>query len=82
MNASSSQKIALVLDKKGIKCSSIRLDLRIKINEIEIGEIIKLVTDEPDSLKSIPKWCEINEQDLFLSDTRGNEFIFYIRRKS
>lgn len=81
MNENSSEKIALVLSKKGYECASIRLDLRININEINIGEILKLVSDDPETILSIPKWCEINEQELFLSDIKDDEYVFYIRRK-
>ena len=76
------EKIACKLDRTGEECFVIRLDLMKKIKEIEIGEIIQLITDNEKSVQSVPKWCKKNNQQLFLSDTKNGSFIYYIKRKS
>jgi len=76
------EKIACKLDHTGEECFVIRLDLMKKIKEIEIGEIIQLITDNKKSVQSVPKWCRNNNQQLFLSDTKNESFIYYIKRKS
>ncbi|MHA1244843.1 MAG: sulfurtransferase TusA family protein [Candidatus Heimdallarchaeota archaeon] len=76
------EKIACILDRTGEECFVIRIDLMKKIKEIEIGEIIQLITDNKKSVQSVPKWCRNNNQQLFLSDTKNESFIYYIKRKS
>ena len=73
-------KIASILEMLGEECTTIRLELRIKMTEISTGSVVKLITDNPKSVISIPKWCKINEHELFLSDEKDGEYIFYIKK--
>lgn len=82
MTSETNEKIALLLDMTGKECFQIRLELRVQINKIAIDEIIKVITDNPQSLKSMPKWCKINNQELFLSDIQNGKYLFYIKRIS
>ena len=74
------EKIALRLDMTGKQCYQIRLELRVQISTVEIGEIIQVITDNPNSPKTLPKWCALNDQELFLSDTQNGKNIFFIKR--
>ena len=74
--------IALELDYKGKECYEINFDMRLKIKEIEIGQILKMVTDNPQSNEKIIQWCSINHQELFLSNFENGLFTYYIKRKS
>ena len=76
------EKIACKLDRTGEECFVIRIDLMKKIKEIKIGEILQLITDNEKSIQSVPKWCRINNQQLFLSDKKNGSFIYYIKRIS
>jgi len=76
------EKLACTLKMIGEECFFIRIALMQKIKEIEIDEILQLVTDNPKSQQSVPKWCRINKQQLFLSDTESSIFVYYIKRKS
>ena len=78
----SKEKIACKLNFIGEECFTIRIALMQKIKEIKIDEILQLTTDNEKSIQSVPKWCRINNQQLFLSDTEGSIFIYYIKRKS
>ncbi|HUU78695.1 MAG: sulfurtransferase TusA family protein [Candidatus Heimdallarchaeota archaeon] len=81
MSKTKSEKVSLILDMKGEECSTIRLELRIRILEIEKDNLIKLITDRPESVISLPKWCNLNGHELFLSDEKDGEYIFYIKRR-
>ena len=82
MTSFQNERIVLQLDMTGKECFQIRLELRVQINKIAIGEIISVVTDNPQSPKSMPKWCKINNQELFLSDIQNGKYIFFIKRIS
>jgi len=80
MSSSGKEKIAIELTFKGKECYEIRFALKEKIKTIEIGTIIKMSTDNPLSVKNIPKWCRKNQQELFLTDNKNGLNIFYIKR--
>ena len=74
------EQLTAILDLRGKDCVELRLELRKKIAEIEKDTILKIITDNPKSIKTIPSWCETNEQELFLSDEREEALIFFIRK--
>ena len=82
MSSETNEKIVLRLDMTGKECYQIRLELRVQIKTIAIGEIINVITDNPQSQKSMPKWCKINNQELFLSDIQDGKYFFFIKRIS
>ena len=82
MSSEMNENIAIQLDMTGKECFQIRLELRVQIKALAIGEIIKVTTDNPLSPKSMPKWCKINNQELFLSDIQNGNYIFFIKRIS
>jgi TusA-related sulfurtransferase len=75
------EKIALKLELIGEECYTIRLALMMGIKKISIGEVLQLITDNPKSHQSIFNWCRKNNQQLFLSDTKKELFIYYIKRQ-
>ncbi|MHA1211341.1 MAG: sulfurtransferase TusA family protein [Candidatus Heimdallarchaeota archaeon] len=68
------------LDYTGMLCSQIRLELRDAVSKVAIGEIVRFKTDAPDALMKVEKWCRLNKQELFLSDTVDGLFVLYIKR--
>lgn len=82
MTSNMDEKIVLQLDLTGKECYQVRLELRVQINAIAIGEIIKVITDNSQSQQSLPKWCKINNQELFLSDIQNGKYLFFIKRIS
>ncbi len=82
MTSEKNKEIALELDMTGKECYQVRLELRVQIRNIAIDEIIKVITDNPKSPKSIPKWCKLNNQELFLSDIQNGKYFFFIKRIS
>ena len=74
------EMLAMTLDYTGKECYEINFSLRVKIKKIIVGEILKLVTDNPESKEKIHKWCSINNQELFLSDIDNGLYVYYIKR--
>ncbi|MFW9922681.1 MAG: sulfurtransferase TusA family protein [Candidatus Thorarchaeota archaeon] len=74
------EKIAKILNLQGQECFAIRLEIRMHIPQIQIGEILKVVTDNPLTEKTLPKWCILNEQELYLFTIEDGNYIFYIKR--
>ena len=78
---SSNEKISVVLEFIGKECFEIRLALMKTMKDIQIGDIVKVMTDNPRSRINLPKWCRMNSHELFLSDTSGVINIYFIKRK-
>ncbi len=81
MSSDSQEKISKILDMSNKECPSVLFELNKSIQEIKIGEILKLITNRPKSQKNIPKWCIFNNHELFLTDVESGKYIFYIKRK-
>ncbi|HUT82557.1 MAG TPA: sulfurtransferase TusA family protein [Candidatus Bathyarchaeia archaeon] len=64
----------------GLPCSEIRLELNPIIKRMKIGQILKFTTDVPDAITSVMKWCRMHQQELFLSELKGNISTIYIKR--
>jgi len=80
MSSESPEVIGRILDMTDKECPIVLFELKISLNKIKVGEIVKLITNRPRSLKNIPKWCLKNNQELFLKDTSNGKYIFYIKR--
>ena len=74
------EQIVKHLDMTGKQCYQIRLELRVEIRDIEIGDIIQVTTDNPQSSKSMEKWCLTNSQELFLSEIKDGKYVYFIKR--
>ncbi|MCK5045256.1 MAG: sulfurtransferase TusA family protein [Candidatus Heimdallarchaeota archaeon] len=80
MSTDSSEVIGIILDMTDKECPKVLFELNVSIKKIKVGEILKLITNRPKSLKNIPKWCLSNNQELFLMDTSNGKYLFYIKR--
>ncbi|NPE07923.1 MAG: sulfurtransferase TusA family protein [Asgard group archaeon] len=80
MSTESSEVIGIILDMTDKECPHVLYELKTSIKKIKVGEILKLITNRPKSLKNIPKWCLNNNHELFLTDTSNGKYLFYIKR--
>lgn len=76
------EKIALEIDYTGKMCFEINFDLRIRIKDIKIGEILKFCTDNPEIDSQISKWCNLNNHELFFSNFENGLYVYYIKRNN
>ena len=80
MSTESSEVIGIIIDMTDKECPQVLYELKVSIKKIKVGEILKLITNRPKSLKNIPKWCLNYNQELFLTDTSNGKYLFYIKR--
>ena len=69
------------IDCRGMNCPLPVLNTKKSIEALQSGEILKVITSDPGSMKDIPAFCRRNSHELLESTQEGNEFIFYIRKK-
>ncbi|MHA1171527.1 MAG: sulfurtransferase TusA family protein [Candidatus Heimdallarchaeota archaeon] len=54
MSSESLEVIGIILDMTDKECPKVLYELNVSIKKIEVGEILKLITNRPKSLKNIP----------------------------
>jgi tRNA 2-thiouridine synthesizing protein A len=68
---------ALRLDCLGLKCPLPVVHLARRITEIEPGQVIEVLADDPAAAADIAAWCRMRGQDLVAS----NPPRFQVRRQ-
>ncbi len=70
----------LSVDIVHLMCPIHLLELNESIKQIEIGQILELVTDYDNALEDVPRWCEIFGQEFVGVIDNGDVYKLYIRR--
>ena len=67
------------LDCLGQKCPLPVIHLARNIGKAEIGEVVRVLADDPAAANDIPAWCRMKEQEYLGSPSPG---AFEVRRIS
>ncbi|XVV14505.1 sulfurtransferase TusA family protein [Actinoplanes sp. CA-131856] len=67
------------LDCRGEKCPLPIIHLAQRIKDVEIGQIVRVLADDPAAANDIPAWCRMKEQE-YLGSPGPN--AFEVRRLS
>ena len=78
------EKIEIIPDKVedciGLFCPVPVFNTSQSINDIEIGEVLEVLTDDPASTNDIPRWAKRTGNKLLKFDDMGDYFRFLIER--
>ena len=67
----------LRLDCRGQKCPQPIIELGRRIFEVEVGELVELLADDPAAGPDVAAWCRMRGQELVMSTSPR----FLIRRR-
>ena len=73
---------ALVLDQRGRRCPLPVIELARRIVEVPVGEVVRLLSDDPAAATDIPAWCVMRSQELVEVVTEGLGVRAYRVRRS
>lgn len=73
-------KADLTLDNSGLSCPMPIIKTKKAMDEMKVGEILKMVATDPGSVSDIQAWVKKTGQELLGQETEGNKFVFYIRK--
>ncbi|MCO8276046.1 sulfurtransferase TusA family protein [Actinoplanes sp. TRM 88003] len=65
------------LDCRGQKCPLPVIKLARNIGEVEVGDVVRVLADDPAAANDIPAWCRMKQQEYLGSPA---ENAFDIRR--
>jgi len=71
-----------VMDLKGLACPMPVVKVSKGIMEVEIGQVIEVVTTDPGSLADFPAWARTSGNEILKTDQEGGVIRFYIKRKT
>jgi TusA-related sulfurtransferase/rhodanese-related sulfurtransferase len=76
-----STMIHKTLDARGLTCPMPMLKSRIALKELQINQVLEILTTDPGSIHSIPKWAIALGQELLASEELGpDDYRFLVRR--
>ncbi|MEW5786838.1 MAG: sulfurtransferase TusA family protein [Pseudomonadota bacterium] len=69
-----------VLDARGLNCPLPILRTKKTLNTLQSGEVLKVVSTDPGSLKDMVAFCAQTGNTLLSSQKAGSDFEFVIRK--
>ena len=80
MGDDSERTIAYTLDMTGYFCPEPVIRVNEAIGDVEVGEVLELLADDPSSEPDIKSWTKRTGQELISIEEDGGIFRFLIRR--
>ena len=68
------------LDALGLLCPMPIIKTKIKLAEIEIGQILEVLADDEGFVKDLPAWCKKTGNEFLGIEKEADYFKGYIRR--
>jgi len=70
------------VDYKGLFCPMPIVKVSRAIKEIEVGQVLEMLADDPGSKADMQAWVKSTGHELVSMVEEGKVFKFYVRRKS
>lgn len=70
-----------LLDLRKLRCPEPIMLLRKKIREIKNGEILLMLSDDPSTIRDVPKYCQFMNHKLLKINTSNIFYEFWIQKK-
>ena len=68
------------LDARGLNCPLPILKMRKTINATESGQVVRMISTDPGSLKDMESFCRQTGNDLVSSEDTDGEYVFFVRK--
>ena len=69
------------LDCRGLPCPRPVIELAKRIAEVEVGEVVAVVADDPAAAYDVPAWCRMREQEYLGEDLAADGVPRYLVRR-
>ena len=74
-------KVHKTLDARGLSCPMPILKSRVALKELQINQVLEILTTDPGSIDNIPKWAKALGQELLASEELGpDDYRFLVKR--
>jgi tRNA 2-thiouridine synthesizing protein A len=72
--------VAAVLDTYGLLCPMPIIKTAAKMKELQKGDVLQVLSDDPGIKEDMPAWCTTSGNELLILQELGDEFHVYIRK--
>jgi tRNA 2-thiouridine synthesizing protein A len=79
---SAETKVDKSVDYKGLLCPMPIVKVARAIKEIEVGQVLEMLADDPGSEADVKAWVKQTRHELLDMQREGGVFKFYVRRSS
>ena len=69
------------LDARGLNCPLPILRAKKALNDMQSGQVLKIVATDPGSVKDFQAFCKQTGNDLLSQAAAEKEFTFFLKRK-
>lgn len=69
------------LDCTGLYCPLPIIETTDKIRELEIGQILEILSDDKGIKTDMPAWCESTGNEFLGIEEKGGEYKVYVRKR-
>jgi tRNA 2-thiouridine synthesizing protein A len=69
------------LDARGLNCPLPILRAKKALNDMQSGQVLKIVATDPGSVKDFQAFSKQTGNDLLSQAEAGKEFVFFLKRK-
>lgn len=73
-------EINQTLDTQGLRCPEPVMLVRKKIREMQNGEVLLIIADDPATTRDIPGFCQFMEHTLLQSEIEQTPYRYWIRK--
>lgn len=73
---------ALELDVRGLVCPLPLIKTKKAIEQINSGEVLKIIATDPNTVNDIPAWVKNSGHRLIKLDQEEGQFKFYVKKES
>ena len=70
-----------VLDASGLNCPLPILRSKKSLNDMTSGQVLKIVSTDPGSVKDMQSFCKQTGNDLLSSIEEDKSYVFYVKKK-
>ncbi len=68
------------LDARGLNCPLPILKTRKAINDMQVGDTLRVITTDPGSVKDFPTFAKQTGHELIATEENDDEYIFTLRK--
>ena len=69
------------LDARGLNCPLPILRSKKSLNDMTSGQVLKVVSTDPGSVKDMQSFCKQTGNDLLASSEEDKSYVFYVKKK-
>jgi tRNA 2-thiouridine synthesizing protein A len=68
------------LDMRGQRCPMPVIELARRIGDVELGETLTVLSDDPAAASDIPAWCRMRSHELVATTAEADATAYEVRR--